>query len=256
MVEAQVAEIMSMIVGAYSVHMNVGQSKLVNKSTAIVSLEKSMSNTFSNKAIQLFGNARIQLPSAINFNNSDNVSVLISVILFLMSRGKRRYSSTPYSTGTPLYSTRTPLILHCTPLVLHWYSTLLHSYSTDTPLYSTRTPLILHSTPLVLHWYSTRTPLYSTDTSLVLHSTPPILHPYSTCTPPILHPTQRAKSETPVLPSHYPLTPSYLSILLLIVREGCNGDDNPNYGYWSTMITAFYRHFTKKRIFWENNEIS
>ena len=68
-----------MITNTLNVYLNIEQSLIINKSSIIFSLQKITINTISNKTIQLNGNAQIKFPSTINFNFSQNSSVLLRV---------------------------------------------------------------------------------------------------------------------------------------------------------------------------------
>jgi hypothetical protein len=69
------------ITNALNVYLNIEQSLIINTSSIIISLQKIRINTIPNKTIQMNDNAQIRFPSKINFNFSQDSSVLLECVL-------------------------------------------------------------------------------------------------------------------------------------------------------------------------------
>ena len=72
-------EIYSAITEALNIHLNIGQSTMVNTSAVFVSVQTLSADSLSNRAISQVGNARIQMPSTVTLDNSTHGSIRLRV---------------------------------------------------------------------------------------------------------------------------------------------------------------------------------
>jgi hypothetical protein len=76
-------ETMSWITRALNVHLNLGQSLIINTSEVFMSLETTSVESLSNKLVKQIENAQIRLPFNLtsNMNNETSISVRVSFCL-------------------------------------------------------------------------------------------------------------------------------------------------------------------------------
>jgi hypothetical protein len=82
MIAAQVTETLSSITTALNVHLNIGQSMVMNTTEVFVSMETASIASLSNKLIQQVGNSQIRIPSIFNSSLNNNASVSLQVSSF------------------------------------------------------------------------------------------------------------------------------------------------------------------------------
>ncbi len=82
MIAAQVTETLSSITTTLNVHLNIGQSMVMNTTEVFVSMETASIASLSNKLIQQVGNSQIRIPSIFNSSLNNNASVSLQVSSF------------------------------------------------------------------------------------------------------------------------------------------------------------------------------
>jgi exosortase/archaeosortase len=75
----QVTEALSAITATLNIHLNIGQSTIINTAAVFISLERATIASLSTKLIKQVGNAQISMPSIFDLNLTENTSVLLRV---------------------------------------------------------------------------------------------------------------------------------------------------------------------------------
>ena len=76
-------KIISKVTSILSIHLNIGQSFIMNTSEVFMSFETTSVESLPNKQIDLIENAHIHLPSTIKINPNDSQIVLLRVCSFV-----------------------------------------------------------------------------------------------------------------------------------------------------------------------------
>ena len=92
-VAASADAIVSTTVSALSCHMTVGQSLLINSSSAILSMHELMSNEVPNRTIHLADHSLVRFPSMVDLNTSRTVPVSIRVRTPALITTRRKITS-------------------------------------------------------------------------------------------------------------------------------------------------------------------
>ena len=79
LISNHVKEIDFLITSSLNVHLNLGQTFLINTSQTFVSLETLSIESLKNKAIEQPGSARFEIPSNFTLNISSNASIILRV---------------------------------------------------------------------------------------------------------------------------------------------------------------------------------
>ncbi|CAM4981739.1 unnamed protein product, partial [Rotaria socialis] len=80
-ISTEVEQTISLISSALNIHLNLGQNLTVNTSSIFMSMETISVGSLSNKSIEQIGDARIQMPSNLQFNSTDSSSLSIQSIM-------------------------------------------------------------------------------------------------------------------------------------------------------------------------------
>ena len=94
-ISSQTDQTLSLLTSALNIHLNLGQSLIMNTSSLYMSFETIDTQSLSNKLIKQIENAEIQLPSNLQFNSITNSSTLRarSIVQPLASMGNLKSES-------------------------------------------------------------------------------------------------------------------------------------------------------------------
>jgi len=76
---SQVNQIISLLTFSLNIHLNIGQSSIINTSEVFMSLETISIDSLLNKQIKQVGNAQIHIPSNFNLNTTNNSTMSLRV---------------------------------------------------------------------------------------------------------------------------------------------------------------------------------
>jgi hypothetical protein len=81
-ISTQTTQTLSLLTSALNIHLNIGQSLLMNTSSVFMSLDITSIQSLSNKLIQQVENAHIQMPSNFQLDSTNHTSITLQVRLF------------------------------------------------------------------------------------------------------------------------------------------------------------------------------
>ena len=83
LIGVRVEQIHSLITSTLNIHLNLGQSFLINTTQIFLTLETISIESLENRQIEQIGNARFEIPSNFTLNIAENSSILLRVCFLL-----------------------------------------------------------------------------------------------------------------------------------------------------------------------------